>query len=148
MMKKLITKPHLFFFGLIPVIFLLELINKNEIITTNVKTTYINIELKYLNYFFTILFTVIGLSYFFLYQKKKKIKKQLTFFHITLQTIAFLLFYTKNQWNWIGDNSLYSKFNIPIDNSNSVILISILLFMLATFFYVLNFFLSLFSKSK
>ena len=148
MMKKLITKPHLFFFGLILVIFLLELINKNEIIITNVKATYINIELKYLNYFFTILFTVIGLSYFFLYQKKKKIKKQLTFFHITLQTIAFLLFYTKNQWNWIGDNRLYSKFNIPIDNSNSVILISILLFMLATFFYVLNFFLSLFSKSK
>lgn len=147
-MKKLITKPHLFFFGLIPVIFLLELINKNEIITTNVKTTYINIELKYLNYFFTILFTVIVLSYFFLYQKKKKIKKRLTFFHIILQTIAFLLFFTKNQWNWIGDNSLYSKFNIPIDNSNSVILISILLFMLATFFYILNFFLSLFSKSK
>ena len=146
-MSKLITKPQLFFFGLVPIILLLELINNNEIIIINFGATYINIELKFLNYFFILLFIVIGLSYFFLSFKKKKAKKWLTLFHILLQTIAFLLFFTKNQWNWIGDKSLYAGFN-RTDNSNSVIIISILLFILAIFFYIFNFFLSLFSKSK
>ena len=74
-MSKLITKPQLFFFGLVPIILLLELINNNEIIIINFGATYINIELKFLNYFFILLFIVIGLSYFFLSFKKKKAKK-------------------------------------------------------------------------
>ena len=146
-MKKLITKPHLFFFGLIPFSILLALLLKNEEIGINYYGATIIAQLKYIYYLSAFFFGLIGFNYFSLHWANKAPKINLTIIHIFLQILSFTLLITRNNWNWLHSANQNSE-SLVIDNSNFMLFISFLLFLLATLFHLINFFLSLFSKSK
>lgn len=146
-MKKLITKPYLFFFGMIPVSIILALIfNTDEIIINYYDGNFIA-QLKYIYYLSAIFFGLIGFNYFSIHWANKTPKRGLTIIHIALQVISFTLLITHNKWSWLHSENQTTE-SLVIDNSNLIILVSFLVFLLATLFHLVNFFSALFSKSK
>ena len=143
-MKKIIAKPYLFFFGLIPIVLILGFIKREESIDINVSYIYYVVGLNTLSYFFAVFFGLIGLNYFSLLWANKKPKKWLTIFHLLLQSIALLLFFTKNNWNWLGKSEL----NYSFDYSNFILILSLVIFIISTFIHLINFFVSLFLKRE
>mgnify|MGYP005992033665 CR=1 FL=1 len=146
-MKKLISKPHLFFFGLIPVAIIIALLLKNEEIVFSYYGANIVVQLKFIYYLSAFFFCLLGFNYFSLYWANKTPKKKLTIIHIILQVVSFILLITYKNWSWLSSANQTNE-NFMIDNSNFILFISFLFFLLATFFHLINFFLSLFSKSK
>lgn len=90
---------------------------------------------------------MIAINYFALQWAEKPPKKGLTIIHITLQTVAILLIHTNNNWNWIGQQS-DSKIQLLNDNSNIVIALSILIFLLSAFIHLINFLTSILLKKE
>ncbi len=146
-MKKLIAKPHIFFFGLIPISILLAYFFNSEGINFRYYGASLTVELKYIYYVAAFFFGLIGINYFSIHWAKKTPKKGLTQIHIILQGFSFLLLITYNKWSWIQSAKNLNK-DFVIDNSNLILFISFILFILASIIHVFNFFLSLFSKSK
>jgi hypothetical protein len=78
-MKKIIAKPHLFFFGLAIVFMLLGIfINPNKVVDINLNALYVVISYTDWCYFSTLFFCLIGLNYFSLYWANRPPKKYLT----------------------------------------------------------------------
>lgn len=144
-MKKLIDKPHLFFFGLIPVFIIIALFKGNKPIDLNIQNIYFVIEMSHWYYFSAVFFGLIGLNYFSLIWANKPPKKWLTITHLFLQIFSLILFFTIHNWNWIG-KQYPSELNILNDNSNTVLFISLLVFILSAFIHLVNFFTSLLLK--
>jgi len=147
-MKKIISKPHLFFFALIPIILVVGYLIKETAIELNFLHTPIIISYNTLSYFFAVFFGLIGLNYFSLYWAQKKTIKWMTGVHIILQILALLLFFTKDNWNWLGKNDDPSKLNLAVDYANLILILSIIIFIISAFIHLINFFVSLISKSK
>ncbi|WP_299665609.1 hypothetical protein [uncultured Polaribacter sp.] len=145
MVKKIIAKPHLFFFGLVPIFILIAFLSGDETIDINIHATYFIITNYHLYLFSAVFFAMIGINYFSLDWTEKPPNKWLTSIHILLQLIALFLLLTKHLWNWIGNQS-YEGIQMINDNSNIVIFFSILIFFLSVFFHLINFFTSLFLK--
>lgn len=146
-MKKLISKPHLFFFGLIPVSIILAMLLKDQEVLINYYDSSITAQLKYIYFLSAFFFCLLGFNYFSLHWANKTPKKGLTIIHILLQVFSFVLLITRDKWNWLHSANQTNE-GLVIDNSNFILFISFLLFLLATFFHLINFFLSLFSKTK
>jgi TRAP-type C4-dicarboxylate transport system permease small subunit len=146
-MKKLIAKPYLLFFWLAPISILLAYIFKNDEISINYYDANFNVELKYIYEVAAFYFCLIGFNYFSIHWANKTPKKGLTIIHIALQVVSFTLFITHKNWNWLLSSNQTNE-GLVVDNSNFILFISFLCFLLATFFHLVNFFLSLFSKSK
>ena len=142
-MKKFINKPHLFFFGLIPVFIVIALFRGNK----TIDLTYFIIEMNHWYYFSTVFFGLIGLNYFSLVWANKPPKKWLTITHLFLQIFSLILFFTIHNWNWIG-KQYSSELNILNDNSTIVLFISLLVFILSVFIHLVNFFTSLLLKTE
>ena len=147
-MKNIISKPHLFFFGLIPIILIVGYIYKDESIDINISYAYYLISYKQLSYFFAVFFGLIGLNYFSLYWAKRPTKKGLTIVHMVLQCLSLLLFFTKNNWNWLDQEVYPEGINISADYSNLVLIIAFFIFLISAFVHLINFFISLLIKSK
>jgi len=147
-MKKIISKPHLFFFALIPIVLIIGYVFKDNVIELNISYTPLRISYRNLSYFFLIFFGLIGLNYFSLYWAQKKSIKWMTGTHIILQTLALLLFFTKDNWNWLGENNNPTELNLTADYSNLILVLSILIFIISAFIHLINFLVSLISKSK
>ncbi|MFT4576486.1 MAG: Mg2+/citrate symporter [Polaribacter sp.] len=147
-MKKIISKPHFFFFGLIPILLILGFLYKKETIDVNISYTYYVIAYHHLSYLFAVFFGLVGLNYFSLYWVQKKPIKWMTLIHIILQVLALLFFFTKDKWNWLEKNNSSPDLNMAIDYSNLMLILSILFFILSAFIHLINFFVSLISKSK
>ncbi len=147
-MKKIISKPHLFFFALIPIVLIIGYLFKDDAIELNFSYTPLILSYRNLSYFFLVFFGLIGLNYFSLFWAQKKSIKWMTGTHIILQTLALLLFYTKDNWNWLGKNDYPAELNLTADYSNLILILSILVFILSAFIHLINFFVSLISKSK
>ena len=147
-MKKIISKPHLFFFALIPIVLIVGYLFKEKSIDINISYTYLIISYRNLSYFFLVFFGLMGLNYYSLYWGKKESIKWMTGTHIILQTLALLLFFTKDNWNWLGKNNYPSELNLTTDYSNLLLVLSILIFIISTFIHLINFLVSLISKSK
>lgn len=145
MVKKLIVKPYLFFFGLIPIFILLGLLSGDKILNINIDYIYFDILYLHFYLFSAIFFAMIGINYFSLHWAEKPPKKWLTIIHISLQIIALLLLFTNNNWNWIGEKSQEGILNIT-DNSSIIIVLAFLIFLLSAFVHLINFFTSLFLK--
>ncbi|MFT5762251.1 MAG: hypothetical protein ACI8WA_001377 [Polaribacter sp.] len=146
-MKKLITKPYLFFFGMIPVSIILALVFNNDEVIINYYDGNFIAQIKYIYYLSAIFFGLIGFNYFSIHWANKTPKKGLTIVHIALQIISFTLLITRNNWSWLHSENQTTE-GLAIDNSNLIILFSFLVFLLATLFHLVNFFGALFSKSK
>jgi hypothetical protein len=147
-MKKIITKPHLFFFTLIPIVLILGFIFKEKDIDINISYAYFIISYSDFSYFFAVFFGLVGLNYFSLYWGNKKAIKWMTATHMILQVFSLFLFFTKDNWNWLSKNEHPTTIDMPMDYSNLVLISSILIFILSAFIHLINFFVSLISKSK
>ena len=135
-MNKIISKPHLFFFGLVPVFIIISLFSNDNAFTISIEATYFVIPYFPFFIFSAIYFTMIGINYFSLVWADKPPKKWLTTIHILLQILAIILLFTPNIL------SSFSKY------SNSIIVISFLIFLLSAFIHLINFFTSLLLKTE
>ena len=146
-MNKFITKPHLFFFGLVPICIFFSFLCGDKTLDINIHDTYLVITYFHFHLFSATFFTMIGLNYFALHWAEKPPKKGLTSIHIILQVIALFLLFTNNNWNWIGQKS-NAGIQLLNNNSNFVIALSILIFLLSAFIHLINFLTSILLKSE
>lgn len=147
MINKIINKPYLVFFLLVPVFIVLALLSKESSVDINFYDTYFVVSNYHFYLFCSIFFAMIGINYFSLAWAEKPPKKWFTITHIVLQILALFLFFTSNKWNWIGEQS-HKDFNLLNDNTNRVLVFSFLIFLLSCFVHIINFFTSLFLRKN
>lgn len=140
-MKKIISKPHLFFLGVIPIVFIFGYINKNLSINLEYLGGSLPINLWSVSLFSCIFYLLVSFNYIALNWTNKTPKKTLTILHIITQTLSFGVFYYYKVMFLNIENQSYNQINI-------LLIVSFLLFILATFIHLINFFVSLMSKSK
>jgi hypothetical protein len=145
-LKKVIAKPHLFFFGLIPIFIVIGLIKGSTPIDFNVSYIYYLLNVDFWCYVSSVFFALIGLNYLALDWAKKPPKKWLTLIHIILQIVS-LLPYLFTIFNLDSDGNLDSTRFLGIANLESVLSISFLIFIVSVFVHLVNFFTSLFLKT-
>lgn len=144
-MNKIINKPYLFFFGLIPVFLILGFLKRNIPIDINISFIYYLINVDFWCYVSAIYFGLIGVNYLSLKLVKKKPKKVLTILHISLQTlclIPYLYAVFKLDENGILQND---KFFYNVEPTY-IFLVAFFLFIISVIIHLINFFSSLLLK--
>ena len=96
-MKNIINKPHLFFWGLIPLFLVLGLIKPDEVIDVNIHDTYFVLLNFHLVIFLSLLLFLIGFGYWFVLKLDKCLLRVLTILHIVF---LFRKFYVVNCFNY------------------------------------------------
>ncbi len=147
-MKKIILKPHIFFFSLIPVVIILGYLLKNNSVNIALYNETFSIALNHISLYFAVFFGLIGLNYFSLHFGNKTPYKWMTIIHLSMQIIALLLFFSKDYWNVLGENNFSFGLNINMDYATLILFISFILFVFGTMIHLINFFASLINKSK
>jgi len=137
-MKRIISKPHLFFFGMIPFCLIVCFLYGKESI--NIAYYNVPISFDYVTIFSisSVFFGMIGLNYFSLILLKKEIKKGLTLLHLILQITSFVLFILY----------LFSMNNLESGQEKELLsftfFISFFLFLVSILIHLINFFVSIF----
>ncbi len=145
-MNKIINKPHLLFFGLVPLFILISFLRSDANFDINIHDTYFVIRIPDLCYVSAAFFLLIGLNYYLLYWAKKLHRKALTSMHIIFQLIS-LLFYIYSMFAIPGSTNVENEFPSSIDE-NGLFAVSFILFLIATVIHFVNFFLSLIAKRE
>lgn len=140
-MKKIIQKPHLFFLGIIPLIFVFGLINKDQSLNLEYFGGVFSISFWTVTLFSCVFFLLISFNYLTLLWTDKKPKKILSLLHIIFQALAFACFYFYKV-------KFHGVQNEQFNQINDFLIVSLLLFILATMIHLINFFSSIISKSK
>jgi hypothetical protein len=140
-MKKLISKPHLFFLGIIPIVFIFGYLNKTLTIDLEYLGGIFSISLWSICLFSCVFFLLISFNYLTLNWTHKKPKKVLTLLHISVQVISFGVFYYYKTMFLGAEKELYNPINIYL-------ILSFFLFIIATMIHLINFFASLMAKTK
>ena len=146
-MKKLIAKPHLFFFLLVPIFIILGFIKGDNAISINIDYMQLNLKVNTLSYLSAIFFMLIGINYFSVVLAGKNLKKGLTVLHIVLQLISFIPFFyilltaTKPEETVTNSQQILELFSLPV-------FVGFLFFLSAIFIHLINFFVSLFFKKQ
>jgi hypothetical protein len=146
-MKKLIAKPHLFFFGLVPLFIILGFFKSDGEISINIDYMQLDLKVNTICYLSAIFFSLIGLNYFSILLMGKKLKKGLTITHIAIQLVSFIPFFyilftaTKIEETVANSQQYLDLFSIPF-------LIGFFLFLSAIFIHLINFSVSLFLKKQ
>lgn len=142
---KILRKPHIYFFGISPLLLILAFLNIDSYFSIPLLGNYTNIGHKEMYLFYTIYFLMIGMNYFSLYWAEKPSKKILTAIHLILQTISLILLiiYMQNGYENLNTSSLSN-----INSNTQWFFTSIVLFLLAAFIHIINFFSSLLSKAS
>ncbi len=144
-MKRVIHKPHLFFFGLIPVFLIFGFINRNIPIDVNIAFIYYLINVDFWCYVSAIYFGLIGINYLSLNLVKKYPKKGLTITHILLQILCILPYiYAVSKLDESG--SLVQKSAANSANLSMLLIIGFLLFIISIVIHLINFFSTLLLK--
>ena len=91
-MKKLIRKPHLFFFALIPFFLILGFWKRNIPIDLNIVYIYYLINVDFWCYISAVYFGLIGVNYLALNWANKHPKKILTLLHFIFQLLCLIPF--------------------------------------------------------
>ncbi len=139
-MQKIIQKPYLFFFGLVPITLILGFLFKKSGIDFDYYGGTVSINYWSLFLISSVFFALIGFNYFSLKWMNKQPKKWLTIIHVFLQIVSLLLLlYYILQTNSATD--LQQK-----DVLNFILFIAFFIFLIASFIHLINFFLSLFLK--
>lgn len=147
-MKKLMTKPHYFFFALVPIILMIGYLKREDVININISFSNYTINILNACYLFSVFFALIGFNYFSLSWANKQPKRWLSFLHMLLQILSLVLFFTRSNWNWIGVDENTETLNYTLDYSNFILILSLFVFLIATFIHLINFFTTLFLKSE
>lgn len=145
-MRKLIKKPHYFFFGLVPIFILIAIFKGENAVDINIHATYFVISVKHLCFISAIFFCLIGINYFSLIWMEKPPKKWLTIIHIILQVLSLIPFI---YWLFVEAsedlNSNYWNFYQFMIVS---LLIAFILFTLSVLIHLTNFLSSIFLKKE
>lgn len=144
-MKKLIYKPHLFFFALIPIFIILGFLNRNIPIDINISFIYYLINVDFWCYVSAVFFGLVGVNYLSLNLIKKNPKKGLTITHILLQIlclIPYLFAVFKLDENGTLKNIEFLD-DIGFEN---YLIVGFILFILSIIIHLINFFISLLLK--
>lgn len=142
LLRKVISKPHLFFFGLIPFSIILGFLLRNE--TVNLAYYGVNISFNSASTFSisSVFFGLIGFDYFSLLLIKKQPIKRLTVVHIVLQIISLTLFIYY----------ILSMTNFETRQEKQLLsftfFIGFILFLISILIHLINFFASLFLKKE
>ena len=140
-MKKIISKPHLFFLGIIPVIFIFGYLNKEQSIDLGYFGGSFSINFWSVSLYSCIFFLLISFNYAALSWTNKPPNNILTILHIITQTLSFGVFYYYK-------TMLHDSVAEPNNQINILLISSFLLFVLASMLHLINFFVSVISKSK
>lgn len=141
-MRKIIHKPHLFFLALVPIVFLSGLLNRESTIDVNIHATYIVMDIWALSVFSTVFFFLIFINYYALHAIKKPAKRILSIIHIVLQIIALIpLFYIFFTADTKRDYAQTVDMNI-------IFVLGFVVFIMASFVHLINFFASLLGKKQ
>jgi hypothetical protein len=140
-MKKIIAKPHLFFFGLALLFVIIASINGKNNLEINIGLVNFDIQVKILCLISSLFFVLIGFNYFSIFWANKQPRKRLTIIHIVLQIIALTPFIY-----------LLSTVNNSSDTNLELLIatnfIGFLIFLFASLLHLINFFSSLFLKKE
>lgn len=140
-MKKIISKPHLYFLGLIPIIFIFGYLNKDQPLNLEYFGGTFSISFWSVSLFSCVFFLLISFNYIALAWTNKPPKKILTTLHLITQTLSFGVFYYYKIM-------FHSALGEPYNQVNVYLVLSFLLFFLASIIHLINFFTTLISKSK
>ena len=144
-MKRIISIPHLFFFGLVPIFIILGLVKDEQSININVGYIYFDLYVNTLCYLSAIFFSLIGINYFSVLIAGKKLKKGLTITHIVFQLLSFIPFLfillTATKSGEIDANNQQT-----LELFSIIILVGFLLFLASILIHLINFSLSMFLK--
>lgn len=141
-MKQLLDRPQLVFLILAPIVLISGTINKGDMVDIIMYDTILVLDIWYTSLYSTVFFLMIALNYSVLNYVKKKPVRMLTRFHIVLQILALLpflyFFFTSNT-----ERGVYESEQMMI-----VLILSFLLFLLATLLHFTNFIVSLLRKKR
>jgi len=141
-MIKIIRNPHWFFLALVPIVFLSGLLNRDATIPFNISATYIVVDIWSISVFSVVFFFLIFINYYALHAIKKPAKRILTIIHIFLQVIALIpLFYIFFTADMKRDYAQTVDMNI-------IFVLGFVVFIVASFVHLINFFVSLLSKKQ
>ena len=90
-MSRIINKPHLIFWISIPIIILIGILNRNEMLDVNIHDTYFVFSKTDLTIVISFLFAIIGLGYWIILKVNRRLSKWLNLIHITLTFGGILL---------------------------------------------------------
>lgn len=141
-MQKIITKPHLFFWALIPLMAICAFIFKDSLLRISYYNGVLDIKFRFLFLFSAIFFLLIGFNYYSLQWIQKFPKKWLSIAHILLQSIAILIlvYYAS-----VIDQTSSAN---DVEQLNMYFFFAFVLFLLATLVHLVNFFSALLLKKS
>ena len=147
MFQKIIAKPFLFFFWLVPIFIVIALTYTKIDIVLNIHDSYFVVSNNQFYLLSAIFFCMIGINYYALHWANRPPKKWLTIIHLVLQTVSLILVFTSNRWNWIlGASNL--EIDLTNENSKLIIVLSFLIFFFSIIIHIINFLISIFLKSE
>ena len=139
---KIISKPHLFFFGLIPFTITLGFLLRNETVSFAYYGITISFNCASILSISSVFFGLIGINYFSLHLVKKQPKKGLTIVHIIFQIISLTLFIYY----------ILSMTNLEARQEKQLLsftfFIGFILFLISILIHLINFSASLFLKKE
>lgn len=147
-MNKLIAKPYIFFWSVIPIMFLIVLFIGYKTYTINVHDTYFVFSNLALVNGASIVFCMIGLIYWALIKSNKLLSKSLNISHLVITIDGLLLMFIFSQlFRDVNTDTLLetSSFNHKIGN---ILFVIFLLIILAQVLFIINIIRSLFINNK
>jgi heme/copper-type cytochrome/quinol oxidase subunit 1 len=134
----MINKPYVIFLLFIPIILLIGLINRQEILDVNVKDTYYVFKYSDLTILIAIYFCLIGLGYWIIEKTCGKLIQNLNWIHLILTISSLLIIWTLSQFykvikpgnvvNFMEGNRLNENISFTILLITVVLIIGQLLF--------------------
>ena len=132
-MSRITNKPHLIFLLSIPVLIIMGILSRNEMLDVNVHDIYWLYSQIDLTIVISILFGVIGLGYWIIVKTNRKLYKWMTLVHVTLTLGGILLIWTLAQF--FRESVIESEFNY---NLNLVIYLIVFITLFGQIIYPIN----------
>ncbi len=144
-MKNVFQKPFFFFWMLIPIFILINVLDLKKSIDINIHDTYIIIEISQLSLYAVFLFLLIGVNYFIIHKLTKPLNTWITRVHIILQIVVlipFIIFLISDEITPSLSSTILSM------DANLFIVIQFLIFFISLIIHFINFVMSIFIYKK
>jgi heme/copper-type cytochrome/quinol oxidase subunit 1 len=147
-MKKIIEKPHLIFFILSPILFLVGCFSKKNNFDINIHDTYYVVEHGLVSIVISLLFGIIGFGYYLILKFNGKLSKILSLTHILLTISGLLVIRILFElYRKPTAESLLFDYNFN-ENLNMITLIISLIVLFGQIIYPINLFIGLMKRNK